>query len=224
MISDETLSAAAAESQEAFVGSFEADYDAACQHEFSAKFERKIRRLVRRAKHPVLYRTVRRAAAVLLAILIAGSVWLAADTGARAAFFGWVKEIYEECFVYKSSEGVGAEPKRENYEPKWIPEGYTKIEEIDIGGFISIFYLNDQNQYLKLHYVYKPQDVSIFVEMAQGELSECYVCGYKADLILFSDRNVGNTIMWSDENGCAYYISAFLDKDGLIKIAESIYD
>ena len=73
----------------------ESGYNADVLHEFSPAFEKKIRKLKRRADHPAFYRTMNRVASILLAILIAIGAWISVDAEARAAVVGWVKEIYE---------------------------------------------------------------------------------------------------------------------------------
>ena len=95
MITDAQLRKAAEKSGDLYLRYVEQDYNSTPPHEFSASFEKKIRKLRKRADHPYFYKALHKAAAVILAILISGSAWLAVDTEARAAFFGWVKEIYE---------------------------------------------------------------------------------------------------------------------------------
>ena len=101
MITDAQLRKAAEKSSDLYLCYIERDYNSTSSHEFSASFEKKIRKLRKRADHPYFYKTLHKAAAVILAILISGSAWLAVDTEARAAFFGWVREIYETYFVYR---------------------------------------------------------------------------------------------------------------------------
>lgn len=101
MITDAQLRKAAEKSSDLYLHYVERDYNSTPPHEFSASFEKKIKKLRKRADHPYFYKTLHKAAAVILAILISGSAWLAVDTEARAAFFGWVKEIYETYFVYR---------------------------------------------------------------------------------------------------------------------------
>ena len=101
MITDEMLYSAAAKSNTAFVKYMEEGYDPENQHTFSAKFERKMKRLIRKADHPLLYRGLRGVASILLAILIGGGTWLAVDVEARAAFIGWLREVYDNIFAYR---------------------------------------------------------------------------------------------------------------------------
>ena len=224
MITDEMLREAARESLEDYVNSLERDYDPNHPHKFSKDFEKKIERLKRRANHPVFYKTMQRVASVVLAILIGGGAWLTVDVEARAAFFGWVKEVYETFFVYRFSGDADMSTKTSNYEPNWIPDGYSKSRETDTGSRITIFYHNDAGQTLRIHYVYDPDETNIFVDAVDGEIEKVSVGEYSADLILIEDPAVANGLMWTDINNCAFYISAFLDEADLIKVANSIYE
>ena len=94
MITEEMLCAAAARSCEIYVSYLERGYNPENQHEFSLQFKKKIKKLKRKADHPVFYHAARRIASIVLAILIAGGVWITVDAEARAAFVGWVKEVY----------------------------------------------------------------------------------------------------------------------------------
>ena len=74
MITDEMLRVSAARSSELFIQAVALDYDPTQQYEPSNSFEKKIKRLVHRAKHPYFYRSVQRIASVLLAAILAGSM------------------------------------------------------------------------------------------------------------------------------------------------------
>ena len=218
------LRKAADESLEDYVSGLERDYDPEHQHKFSLKFEKKIKRLKRKAEHPFLYRTLQRVASIALAILIGGGTWLAVDVEARAAFFGWVKEVYETFFVYRFSDEVDISAETKNFEPRWVPDGYEKTRTIDTGGRINIVYKNESGQFLKFNYIYDPNETNIFVSADGGRTKTTVVGDYQADLILFDDPSVANCILWSDFDECAFYISAFLNEEDLVKIANSIYE
>lgn len=88
MITEEMLCAAAARSCEIYVSYLERGYTPENQHEFSLQFEKKIKKLKRKADHPVFYHATKRIASIVLAILITGGVWITVDAEARAAFVG----------------------------------------------------------------------------------------------------------------------------------------
>ena len=54
----------------------------------------------KRKFRPMWKIALRRVAAFFLTALVGVSAWLAVDTQAREAFFGWAKEVCETFFVY----------------------------------------------------------------------------------------------------------------------------
>lgn len=100
MISDEMLKKAAAEAEQAIRDSLPAP--AACKHEFSPSFQRKMRRAFRKAKHPIIYKFPKYVASFVLVAILTSSIWLTVDAEARAAFFAWVREQYETFIEYQS--------------------------------------------------------------------------------------------------------------------------
>lgn len=223
MITESMLREAAARSCEIYVAHLEQGYEPENQHVFSVEFEKKLKRLKRKADHPVLYRAMHRVASIILTILIVGGTWLTVDAEARAAFFGWAKEIYETFFVYvfdgKSSGVIGNIGCR----PTWIPEGYEKAKETEDNGRINIIYRNEAGQLLRFHCIFEPDETEFFVDAKGGRVTPTIVGGYEADLILFEYPSVANNILWTDKENRAFYISGDLDEDDLIKMANSIY-
>lgn len=133
MITEEMLCAAADRSCEIYVSYLERGYTPENQHEFSLQFEKKIKKLKRKADHPVFYHATKRIASIVLAILITGGVWITVDAEARAAFVGWVKEVYEEFFVYRFNDETDIQNEPYEYEFTWLPNGYVKLYEKDTG-------------------------------------------------------------------------------------------
>ena len=48
------------------------------------------------------------------------------------------------------------------------------------------------------------------------------VHGNDADLLISTSSEIANCILWSTSDNTAFYISAFLDADDLVRIAESV--
>ena len=74
----------------------------------SKKYQHQMREMVadpqgwcQRKMRTVWKKALRRVAAAFLAATVGVSVWLAVDTDARAAFVGWVRELYEHSIVYR---------------------------------------------------------------------------------------------------------------------------
>ena len=71
MIGEERLRAAAAEADQAVLNSLPAASE--CEHKFSKSFEKKMRRISRRAQHPILCRLPKQVACVFLIAVLGKS-------------------------------------------------------------------------------------------------------------------------------------------------------
>lgn len=221
MIPEELLRRAAARSCAEHVEELTADFDPEYQHEFSPEFERKIKKLIRKTKHPVFYRTIQRVASFVLAVVLAGAAWLTVDVEARAAFIGWVKEVYETYFVYRyEGPDMDAEPAR--YHLTWVPEGYQEVFSDLADGEGGAVYSNEEGQYLQFAYVSDPSNSNMFIVTKDAACYELTVNGYPADYWVSVDPEVSNCVTWEDHSKRVFYVSGFLDKEELIKVAESV--
>ena len=77
MISEERLRQAAIVAGKAYTDSIPAPES--FYHNFSPAFERKMRRVLRRGNHPVVYRVLQRVAGLLLTIVVSGSILLSVN-------------------------------------------------------------------------------------------------------------------------------------------------
>lgn len=144
MITDTMLKTAAAEADQVIQNSLPAKEK--CDYHFSPQFERKMKRVLQKEHHWAAYHFLRRAACFVAAILLAGSVWLAVDTEARAAFFAWVKEHYETYVVYRFTGETDCQTDLTAYEPTWLPEGYEKVKESISEAGLFVIYQNDKGE------------------------------------------------------------------------------
>ena len=222
MITEEMLCAAAARSCEIYVAYLERGYDPENQHEFSLQFEKKIKKLKRKADHPVFYHTTKRIASIVLAILISGGVWLAVDIEARAAFFGWIKEVYESYFVYRFEDDAVSNINPSSYRPTWLPSGYTEFYVDETDNTVAIVYADEEGRMLKLNYIQNPNETDWFVKTEQVEIESATINGKPAELFISKDSETANAIIWTSDDNTAFYLSAFLSKADLIKVAESV--
>ena len=222
MITDERLRAAAEKSSNLYLRYMEEGYDAIPPHEFSEPFERKIRKLKKRADHPYFYKMMHKVAVIILAVLIGGSAWLAVDTEARASFFGWVKEVYEELFIYHFEDGRTSNEGKNNYYLTWIPEGYTQISEDSVGNTSSVIYMNDEGEILKFYYASPPDETFWQIESTNTAVEKVTVDGCTADILISDDAAIGNTIVWMTADNAGFFISGFFTAEDLIRLAEGV--
>lgn len=221
MISDERLREAARQAEKNLLASLPEPED--CEATFSPEFERKMKKLIRRTDHPIIYWVQKAVACVLLTILIGGGSVLALSTEARAAFVGWLKEIYDTHFAYHYYGEAQDLPKDLVYRPSWLPEGYRTISE-DIGKQIYIIYESKDGEPALFAYARASESLTLHIDRDGHEISQnVFVGDIPADLYIDQDANESNILIWTDENkGLVFYISAQLDGSEIIKMAESI--
>lgn len=222
MITDSMIRDAAIRSRELFADKLESNYDSERQHKPSPDFKKKIEKLQRRADHPLLYRPLCRIASIVLVLLISGGTLLAANVQARAAFFGWVKGIYETYFVYRFENSAGSDSVSSDYRPTWLPDGYTESTVDSIGSTVTIIYTNAEGQMLTFLYTCSPDEIDWFVDIEQAQIKSTTINGNPAEILISEDAGNANGIMWTVYNERAYYISAFLSESELIQMAESV--
>lgn len=216
-LTDDMLRQAAPAVRQAMLDSLPAPDE--CRHLFSPVFERRMRPLLRRARHPALYRVVRQAAACLLTLLLLGGGWLAADTDARAAFLQWVREVYETQIIYRFA-GLPAE-RSGVYRSGWIPEGYTEFDVWD-GGAV---YVSGDDRILAFEYGPMQEGSAVFVQNADKSIiKQVEVNGIPGELYLSTDPTLSNGILWIDADaGVCFTISGFLSEADILHMAKSVY-
>ena len=222
MISEDALRRAAREADRALVDSLPDPAD--CAHTFSPGFQRRMTRLERRHRNKRLYRGLRRAACVLLAVLLGGTVFLSTNAQAREAFFGWVREQVEGAQRYFYQGRVTQEGEIVHYQMD-IPEGYWLADSLEGDGLFHYLYVNDEGNYLNFIYQYEIEDSlsETLIGDANAEKKQVIVQGNPADLYLSGVENGNNTLIWTDrDTGALIDLTACLDEKDLIALAETV--
>lgn len=224
MVSDERLREAARKAEESFLASLPEPED--CEATFSPEFERKMKKLIRRTKHPVRRRIMKAVACFLLAALLGVGSVLTFSVEARAAFVGWVRDIYESYetwFIYRYIGENSTISEEINYRPRWIPEDYTEIEVLNMTNQTNIYYKNSAGLSMTFGYSSNTESAKVYVENNDVQLESVLVKNIPADLYLDEAEGESNVLTWTDNStGTIFWIVAQLDSDDLIKIAESI--
>ena len=219
MINEEILKKAAIEADRAIRDSLPAPEE--CKHIFSPEFHKKMRRVFRRAKHPIIYKLPKQIACFVLAVILISGTWLTVDAEARDVFVGWVKELYNTYFVYRFDEQAN-NSNTTDYRPTWIPSGYEEDYINQIGQTMIIVYVDENGNQLEFDYVINPDETDWFVEISDTEIQQTTVNGNPAELLISQDPENANSIMWTTTDNSAFWISGFLDEKELAKMAESV--
>ena len=220
MITDEMLAQAAAELADAINASLPVPEE--CNHQFSAKFERKMKRLIYRTNHPIQHRILRSVASILLVILLAFSSFLAVSVEAREAVFGWVREQYESFYEY-FFEGDSGEAESTTYYPGWMPDDYVYQTTLEIDGGMIYLFVNSDGAIAQFSYTTNATTSSVFVENAEYEYQEVVINGMHGELYISPNEHTRSELLWIDStSNTLFCISAIADTDDLIKAAESV--
>ena len=221
MISEEMLKKAAAEADQAIRDSLPAP--AECKHEFSPSFQRKMRRTFRKANHPIIYKLPKYAACFVLVVALASSTWLTVDADARAAFFAWVREKYEEFVQYKFIGDTSTQNNVVQYELTWLPEGFSLESEQSLGSGTYLIYTDGSGQQIIFSYLQGTDSSNLFVASDYTEARSVQVNDIKADFYQASKENSANILVWlSEEDNFCFYIMTNLSEDTIIKLAEGV--
>lgn len=193
-----------------------------CTHIFSAAFERKMRKLIRRANHPIVYKVLSRAACVLIVLALSAGLFLTFHTEARAAVVDWIKEKVDEFYHYFAPEKETNVPLSGEYCLGWVPEGYTLLFSNTTDGKTE-GYVNSSGQVLQFQCV-SSSSGPLLAGYGEYEEQQVTIGEQSAEIYLAKDCSNSSSIILSSNNGNALLcISGHLNKAELIKIAENVF-
>ncbi len=217
MISEEALRQAAAEASDCLVRSL--DEAGIPVHNFSARFERKMRRLIRRTRHPAAYRALVRVACAFLAFLLGSGVFLAVNPEARAAFFGWVRTQYEQLFVYDVAN-TNEQTELPEYTLGWLPEGYEEVERYSDPKSTRIVYANIIGN--KIDFIYS-KTAEIHLIPDSNNISSITINDQSAEIYNSQLPNGNNNLIWSSKDGTMLFeLIGTCNETTLINMAKNI--
>ena len=221
MMTDEMLRLAASEADHALCDSLLATMGQ--EHAFSARFEHRMNRLIRKTNHPIFYPALRQAACFLLLVLLAGTTWLTVDVRARAAFFAWVRQQYESFIEYRFVASAPDSLDLSIPEPTWLPEGFEKQKQTITDTTSMMIYTDSDGRMISFIYSRGADATSLFLLPQDAVMQTVSVNGQDADFYLESDPESANALVWFSASGDTFYcLTAPLPASTLIQIAESI--
>lgn len=218
MITDAMLAAAAEEVAAAMVSAVPE-----MEHTFSERFERRLRRLARRAEHPVRYQVLRYAAAVLIAVFTLFGVLMLSSPTVRAAIVEWVEVIFEGYVRYappaKMPDHVNCE-----YRLNEIPDGFTHYSTVDLGDGVLDGYIDENGSLFWFGFERgDPTDTFYLIDI-EGDIHYTAKVGEAvADIYISVKENGGSAIIWTDpETNYVLTILADATYEELIAYAQKV--
>lgn len=219
MVTDKMLQQAAGEVELAMLNALSAKD--ITPHQFSERFEKKMKKLINKVKHPIRYNVLRSAAAIILIIFTVFGSLIAFSPEVRASVVGWFKETFYEFFQYSSLGDI--EPTEYDYRFATIPDGYKELQVIDSKDGKTYLYVNTTGNILQFAYAYGGRADNLFVKTEAYTLVDGAVNGVKADIYIASNSNEANVIIWRDpDTETLLCIHAKVEKELLMELAESV--
>lgn len=194
-----------------------------CVYQFSPKFEKKLKRLTRRANHPILYRSLRMVASVLLVFMIGFGSILTVSTEAREIVFGWMRVRYQSMYEY-FFEGEIENPENVTYYPQWLPED-CKFETSysTLGGEVYI-YFTPRDSLVQFSYISKSNE-KLYMDGVDAEQKDVMIKGGSGKLYISHNEGQTSSLIWMNKSRTVLFsISGDYDEEVLIKIAENIVE
>ena len=197
--------------------------------DFSPAFERKMKKLIYRRKHPVMsHPAFRVAAAILVFVLLSGAVILAIPD-AQASLNSLFAEEKKGVYSYYLTGYVDADDLR-TYHLGWIPEGYALIGERYVDSKGAANYRNQDDRTITLNYNIQREgcDVKIsrkFIKGLEYQYKEATVNGLRADLfeLRHSDDDIRYAVIWmNEEHSILFEIFGARSEAEALKLAENV--
>ena len=193
-----------------------------CSFQFSERFKKRMRPVIRRSNHPVIYQTFRRVACIMLALLTLFSSVMIFSTDVRAAVMGWIKEQYDTFYHYFFPEET-ASVKQVEYTLGWIPDDFTLASTQSTSARSTSIYVGPQNQIIQFTYQTGSASFAAFLDAESFHHKSAKVGSCEADIYISVIQENANGIVWLDiDSNTLFSISARLDETELIKIAEGV--
>lgn len=221
MITVEMISKAAEEANQFILDSLPDTQD--CNHKFSIKFERKIKHQMSKANHPKMYRFLKQVAGFLLVMLIGAATLLTFNSEVRAAFFGWIIDQYETFTSYHYFGESSETDILPYFQIEDLPAEFTELDRHETATDIAIVYTEATGKQIHFLYSVASSNSALFTLHQDNEKTAVMVGEYAADLYLSPNPENNNTVIWIDySENMIFSLSAQLDPDALIKLAESV--
>lgn len=198
-------------------------------HTFSKQFKKKMRKLLWKEKYPIIYYGVKSVACVLGAVILSGALLLACSEDARAAMRGWIKELRGDLYLEYFFEDTNTnELSNVKYGTSWVPRGYALLHEEMVAGDYIYIYMDELGNLAQFTYAISPEinNAVVYVDGNSPDYQyiETQVGKYKADLYYSITNNHTSTLIWTDKNDSLFVITGKLEKEELIKWAESVVE
>lgn len=195
------------------------------KHEFSKRFEKHMKRILRegsRSKNMRKFmRITRRAAAVFLIILSVLLTITLSVEATREKLIELVRRIYADWTETEYNLKEGVDGKFRLIEPEYLPEGYREYEKEFFDHFYTIYYRNNGNEDTQIMYNEILADgLTVGMDTEDAEVKVITING--VDVEYFENKGIGY-VTWIE--GDTYFnLTGYIDVNELLQMAKSMIE
>jgi len=203
------------------LNSLPSDSELAIQYTFSRTHDIRMKKLFAKNDRREALRSVgmwsRRLAAVIAIVVTLLFASLMTVPQVRAVVFQTLTEWYERFVRFTSNS---PESDKTNFEPEYIPEGFTEIAREELSMIVTIVYMDSEgDKIITFQSARSPDSASIDNEGIDYSIIE--ITGINYHLFTSVDSYGDNSIVW-DMSGQRYSITSTISIDILINMALSV--
>lgn len=194
------------------------------EYRFSRKFERKMKRLIRREAHPwieMAHKIMKKVAVFFIGVISATFIFTMSVEAYRVKFFETIKTIFEDSFIFSYFTESDTN-KLVNREPTYIPDSYQEIDRSENENYLSIIYVNDEGEVLLWDQMLVTDGGSMAFDLEYDEEESKVIFGSSATVFLY--ENGYKSIYYEYEDYSYMVVTESLSKDELYRMVESIFE
>lgn len=197
------------------------------EHEFSKKFERQIKKLIRAQRRPSwlngFISATKRVAVVALVILTVSFSCLMCVEAYRERFIEVITEIFEDLTRFSFSTPNTDVPELGELIFDYLPDGMSEvIREEDAQTCVRLIYFEDKEGrriVIEQNIIASETQSTLIVDTEDAEMSTVSINGYDATLIVKGNHT---TLMWEDVDS-VMLVSGDFSPEEIFKIAKGIH-
>ena len=131
--------------------------------------------------------------------ILSVSTWLTVDIQARERAFQWIKEIYESITIYLFNSEDN-EIDHICYEPSWIPDGFSLVDNYQDSDYCLRVYANDTGEKMfSVEYTLMQHTSMSTTAQEYSEVVKVDINGIPADLYIGNETSPEKALIWVDE-------------------------
>lgn len=192
------------------------------EYQFSSRFERRMKKLIRREAHPwksAFYKFTKKVAFLFVCVISSLFVIVMSVQAYRIIFFETVKSVWEDSILYSYLADQNQRAIQCN-EPGYIPEGYQEMGRTVSEQLFSVIYTNEEQEMITWDQLLVQNGGTLVTD---SEYDECITKEINGKTVVICLYNNGFVMAYFEYEKYVYVLTADnLSFDEVCSIYDSI--